>query len=86
MSHVERGQGIDQRAAHRPAGRAGSHQSTRHVGRDSDPRDPAASRALCAPLSIPRGYYSAAILLVDGSVLIGGDRPGAWTPARAFHR
>ena len=29
-------------------------------------------------MSIPRGYHSAAILLADGSVLMGGDKPGQW--------
>jgi hypothetical protein len=43
-----------------------------------DPRNPAAGWELCATMSIPRGYHSAAILLADGSVLMGGDRPGAW--------
>jgi hypothetical protein len=43
-----------------------------------DPRNPAAGWELCATMSIPRGYHSAAILLLDGSVLMGGDRPGAW--------
>ena len=43
-----------------------------------DPRNPAAGWALCATMTTPRGYHSAAILLTDGSVLMGGDRPGAW--------
>ena len=43
-----------------------------------DPRDPNAGWELCATMSIPRGYHSAAILLADGSVLMGGDRPGQW--------
>lgn len=43
-----------------------------------DPDDPAAGWELCARMSIPRGYHSAAILLADGSVLMGGDRPGLW--------
>ena len=43
-----------------------------------DPRDPDAGWELCATMSIPRGYHSAAILLADGSVLMGGDRPGQW--------
>jgi hypothetical protein len=29
-------------------------------------------------MSIPRGYHSSAILLPDGSVLMGGDKPGMW--------
>lgn len=43
-----------------------------------DPRNPAAGWELCASMAIPRGYHSAAILLADGSVLMGGDRPGQW--------
>ena len=43
-----------------------------------DPRDPDAGWELCSTMSIPRGYHSAAILLADGSVLMGGDRPGQW--------
>ena len=43
-----------------------------------DPQNPDAGWELCATMSIPRGYHSAAILLADGSVLMGGDRPGAW--------
>jgi FtsP/CotA-like multicopper oxidase with cupredoxin domain len=43
-----------------------------------DPRDPDAGWELCATMSIPRGYHSAAILLADGSVLMGGDQPGQW--------
>jgi hypothetical protein len=41
-----------------------------------DPRNPAGGWELCATMSIPRGYHSAAILLPDGSILMGGDRPG----------
>jgi hypothetical protein len=33
---------------------------------------------LCASMKYPRGYHSAAILLVDGSILMGGDKPGLW--------
>ena len=29
-------------------------------------------------MKYPRGYHSAAILLADGSVLMGGDKPGLW--------
>ena len=43
-----------------------------------DPRNPAAGWELCATMTIPRGYHSAAVLLADGSVLMGGDRPGQW--------
>lgn len=41
-----------------------------------DPRDPDAGWELCATMTIPRGYHSTAILLADGSVLMGGDKPG----------
>src|SRR5262249_54838087 len=43
-----------------------------------DPQNPSAGWMMCASMKYPRGYHSAAILLVDGSVLMGGDRPGAW--------
>lgn len=43
-----------------------------------DPRDPGAGWELCATMTFPRGYHSAAILLVDGSVLMGGDKPNQW--------
>lgn len=43
-----------------------------------DPREPDAGWQLCATMSIPRGYHSAAILLADGCVLVGGDKPGQW--------
>lgn len=43
-----------------------------------DPRNPEAGWELCATMTIPRGYHSAAILLVDGSILMGGDKPGQW--------
>src|SRR6185503_15624482 len=43
-----------------------------------DPRHPAAGWELCATMSIPRGYHSSAILLADGTVLVGGDKPGQW--------
>jgi hypothetical protein len=41
-----------------------------------DPRNPDAGWELCATMTIPRGYHSTAILLADGSVLMGGDQ--AW--------
>lgn len=41
-----------------------------------DPRNPDAGWELCATMTIPRGYHSTAILLADGSVLMGGDKPG----------
>jgi FtsP/CotA-like multicopper oxidase with cupredoxin domain len=40
-----------------------------------DPRDPGAGWIQCALLKHPRGYHSTAILLADGSVLVGGDQP-----------
>src|SRR5204862_1803002 len=40
-----------------------------------DPRDPGAGWIQCASLAHPRGYHSTAILLADGSVLVGGDEP-----------
>jgi len=43
-----------------------------------DPKDPAAGWSICATMNYTRGYHSAAILLVDGSVLMGGDRVGLW--------
>lgn len=43
-----------------------------------DPQNPGAGWLLCSAMKYPRGYHSAAILLADGSVLMGGDRPGAW--------
>jgi hypothetical protein len=43
-----------------------------------DPSNPAAGWELCATMKHPRGYHSSAILLADGSVLMGGDRPNAW--------
>jgi hypothetical protein len=43
-----------------------------------DPQNPSAGWLMCSSMKYPRGYHSAAILLADGSVLMGGDRPGAW--------
>jgi hypothetical protein len=43
-----------------------------------DPRNPVARCELCASMRISRGYHSAAILLADGSVLMGADKPGQW--------
>jgi FtsP/CotA-like multicopper oxidase with cupredoxin domain len=43
-----------------------------------DPEDPIGGWERCAPMKYKRGYHSAAILLTDGSVLVGGDPPGTW--------
>ncbi|MFL5936215.1 MAG: galactose oxidase-like domain-containing protein [Gaiellaceae bacterium] len=43
-----------------------------------DPEHPEAGWERCAPMKYKRGYHSAAILLMDGSVLVGGDPPGTW--------
>jgi len=43
-----------------------------------DPQNPTAGWMLCASMKYPRGYHSAAILLEDGSILMGGDKPGNW--------
>ncbi|MDQ3774849.1 MAG: hypothetical protein M3461_11045 [Pseudomonadota bacterium] len=47
-----------------------------------DPRDPDAGWELCATMTIPRGYHSTAILLADGSVLMGGDKLGSGSRVR----
>jgi hypothetical protein len=38
-----------------------------------DPKNPAAGWSETMPMAHPRGYHSSAILLTDGSVLMGGD-------------
>ena len=43
-----------------------------------DSRNPTAGWERCAPMQTKRGYHSTAILLTDGSVLVGGDPPGTW--------
>jgi Domain of unknown function (DUF1929) len=43
-----------------------------------DQEDPTGGWERCAPMKYKRGYHSAAILLTDGSVLVGGDPPGTW--------
>ncbi len=52
-----------------------------------DPDDPAAGWKESKPMTFPRGYHSSAILLTDGSVLMGGDPPDAMglpTPHERF--
>src|SRR5262249_45983000 len=52
-----------------------------------DPKNPAAGWSETVPMAHPRGYHSSAILLTDGSVLMGGDPPdamGAPTPHDRF--
>jgi hypothetical protein len=43
-----------------------------------DPDDPGFGWLTGPSMTQRREYHSAAILLADGSVLMGGDRPGAW--------
>jgi plastocyanin len=43
-----------------------------------DPENPSAGWMRCAAMKYSRGYHSAAILLVDGSVLMGGDQNNIW--------
>ena len=45
-----------------------------------DPQNPAAGWAETPPMAHPRGYHSSAILLTDGSVLMGGDPQDAMGP------
>jgi plastocyanin len=52
-----------------------------------DPENPAAGWSETEPMTYPRGYHSSAILLPDGSVLMGGDPPdmmGLPTPHERF--
>jgi len=52
-----------------------------------DPADPASGWKLTPPMTYARGYHSSAILLTDGSVLMGGDPPDAMgtpTPHERF--
>jgi len=52
-----------------------------------DPLNTAAGWQLTSPMSYARGYHSSAILLTDGSVLMGGDPPDAMqqpTPHERF--
>jgi hypothetical protein len=45
-----------------------------------DPEDPTSGFQLGPNMKYPRGYHSAAILLPDGSVIMGGDPNGGTTP------
>lgn len=45
-----------------------------------DPENPAAGWKETMPMAHPRGYHSSAILLTDGSVLMGGDPQDALGP------
>jgi hypothetical protein len=45
-----------------------------------DPKNPAAGWSETVPMAHARGYHSSAILLTDGSVLMGGDPPDAMGP------
>ena len=45
-----------------------------------DPGNPAAGWKETTPMGHPRGYHSSAILLTDGSVLVGGDPQDAMGP------
>jgi plastocyanin len=52
-----------------------------------DPQNPAAGWIETSAMAHPRGYHSSAILLTDGSVLMGGDPPDAMgnpTPHERF--
>ena len=43
-----------------------------------DPSHPADGWKICGSMQTQRGYHSVAILLADGSVVVGGDPPGTW--------
>ena len=43
-----------------------------------DPSHPADGWKMCGSMKTKRGYHSMAILLADGSVVVGGDPPGTW--------
>jgi plastocyanin len=49
-----------------------------------DPEDPASGFQLGPNMKHPRGYHSAAILLPDGSVVMGGDPNGGATPNERY--
>ena len=49
-----------------------------------DPQDAAAGFQLGPNMKYPRGYHSAAILLPDGSVVMGGDPNGGTTPNERY--
>src|SRR5262245_22054932 len=46
--------------------------------------DPAAGFQIVPNMKHPRGYHSAAILLPDGSVIMGGDPNGGATPNERY--
>ena len=49
-----------------------------------DPEDPSAGFQLGPSMKYVRGYHSSAILLPDGSLVMGGDPGGAWTPNERY--
>jgi plastocyanin len=49
-----------------------------------DPSNPAAGFQLGPTMRYRRGYHSAALLLPDGSVIVGGDPNGATTPNERY--
>ena len=49
-----------------------------------DPEDPMSGFLLGPNMKYPRGYHSAAILLPDGSVIMGGDPSGDSTPNERY--
>jgi hypothetical protein len=49
-----------------------------------DPQDPGAGFQLGPNMTHARGYHSAAILMPDGSVIVGGDPNGATTPNERY--
>ena len=49
-----------------------------------DPEDPSAGFELGPNMKFRRAYHSAAILLADGSVLVGGDPNGGTTPNERY--
>ena len=49
-----------------------------------DPEDPTAGFLIGPSMKHPRGYHSAAILLPDGSVIMGGDPNGGSTPNERY--
>jgi plastocyanin len=49
-----------------------------------DPQDPGSGFLLGPNITHPRGYHSAAILLPDGSVIVGGDPNGGNTPNERY--
>jgi len=49
-----------------------------------DPEDPTAGFEVGPSMQFVRGYHSAALLLADGSVLVGGDPNGGTTPNERY--